>query len=303
MSLEFSASNILWHEFEKNNNPSATVESEQLDKVKSFVNAFFQSHSRTCEAQLQPVSRWVNSQNLTFTTMLKKLVTQLEEQALVNDLDLVVLTHWTPDAEIGASVTNAIIYETGSYNAFGIAISDHGLSSGFVALQIIEDYLEDIGGDKRPRKALLMMADQDAILYDSPYLANFHPAASCCLLLLQSNATHEPHKVAGNITFKNYQKTSLPVSTADIYPLLSTLKMFSAAENALPLIILTSKSFSQVLQRDANFSGVRIETWDDALLSSAPWVLLKKLAQENTRFLLMMPEGKNMIFASFVMES
>lgn len=41
MSLEFSASNILWHEFEKNNNPSATVESEQLDKVKSFVNAFF----------------------------------------------------------------------------------------------------------------------------------------------------------------------------------------------------------------------------------------------------------------------
>ncbi|MGV0087228.1 hypothetical protein EEAAV_25665 (plasmid) [Rahnella aceris] len=79
--------------------------------------------------------------------------------------------------------------------------------------------------------------------------------------------------------------------------------MFSAAENALPLIILTSKSFSQVLQRDANFSGVRIETWDDALLSSAPWVLLKKLAQKNTRFLLMMPEGKNMIFASFVMES
>ncbi|MBF7957721.1 hypothetical protein IV431_19365 [Rahnella victoriana] len=303
MSLEFSASNILWHEFEKNHNPAVAAENAQLDKVKSFVNAFFQSHSRTSEARLQPVSRWVNSQNLTFTTMLKKLVTQLEEQALVNDLDLVVLTHWTPDAEIGASVTNAIIYETGSHNAFGIAISDHGLSSGFVALQIIEDYLEDLGGDQHPRKALLMMADQDAILYDSPNLASFRPSASCCLLLLQSIVSTGPGKSRGNITFKNYQKTSLPVSVAGIYPLLSTLDMFSVAEKALPLIILTSNAFSQVLREEASFSNVRIETWKDALLSSAPWVLLKKLAQENARFLLMMPEGKNMVFASFVMEN
>ncbi|MFU2318492.1 hypothetical protein [Rahnella sp. PCH160] len=303
MSLVFTSSNILWHEFKNEFNPSTVADSGQLDQVKSFVNAFFQSHSRTNEAQLQPVSRWVNSQNLTFTTMLKKLVTQLEKQALVNDLDLVVLTHWTPDAEIGASVTNAIIYETGSHNAFGIAISDHGLSSGFVALQIIEDYLEDLGGDKHTRKALLMMADQDAILYDSPYLASFRPSASCCLLLLQSIATNDTHKAAGNITFKHYQKTPLPVSTACIYSLLSTLDMFSIAESKLPLTILTTKSFSQVLRQDENFSNIRIESWEDALLSSAPWVLLKKLVQENTRFLLMMPEGKNIMFASFVMEN
>ncbi|PKB90473.1 hypothetical protein A8A01_06765 [Ewingella americana] len=79
--------------------------------------------------------------------------------------------------------------------------------------------------------------------------------------------------------------------------------MFSTAEKALPLIILTTKAFSQALREEASFSNIRIETWKDALLSSAPWVLLKKLAQENTRFLLMMPEGKNMVFASFVMEN
>ncbi|WP_129991080.1 MULTISPECIES: hypothetical protein [unclassified Rahnella] len=302
MSLEFSASNILWHEFEKNNVPSPAADSEQLDKVKSFVNAFFQSHSRINEAPLRPVSRWYNADNLTFTAMLKKLVTQLEEQALVNDLDLVVLTHWTPDAEIGASVTNAIIYETGSHNAFGIAISDHGLSSAFVALQIIEDYLEDIGGDGRSRKALLMMADQDAILYDSPYLASFRPSASCCLLLLQSFAPAGVRSVPGNIIFKNYQKTALPLSGAGIYPLLSTLDMFSDTENKLPLIILTTMQLSSVLRRDENFPSIQIETWDDAFLSSAPWVLLKKLARNNTRFLFIVPEGKNMIFASFVME-
>ena len=79
MSLEFSASNILWHEFETNPRPSAVAENEQLDKVKSFVNAFFQSHSRTNEAPLQPVSRWINSRNLTFTTMLqlKKLIKEV----------------------------------------------------------------------------------------------------------------------------------------------------------------------------------------------------------------------------------
>ncbi|MCU1748569.1 hypothetical protein [Pseudomonas sp. 6D_7.1_Bac1] len=302
MSLEFAASHILWRQFERNNDAPA-VDDGQIEKVKDFVNAFFHSHGHTGQAQDHHAFRWYAAQNQTFRTMLKQLVGELGNQILLNDLDLVVLTHWTPDVEIGCSVTNAIIYETGSHDAFGIAISDHGLSSTFLALQVIEDYLDDMDRGSHEKKALLMIADQDAILYSSPCLASFSPTASACVVMLRSLRGEHTAGQSGSIAFKHYRKVPFPATRQALDALLATLDMFTSEEELLPLVILTTPCFAGQLRQHAQLATNRIESWDEALLSSAPWVRLKELATDSNRILLVLPEGKYLVCAGFVAEA
>lgn len=299
MSLQFSTSDLLWRQFETQNDAPA-ADGGQLKLVTDFVNGFFHSHGHPPQAQDVHASRWYASQKQTFRVMLKQLVAELANQARLDDLDLVVLAHWTPDVEVGCSVTNAIIHETGCHDAFGIAISDHGLSSTFLALQVIEDYLDDRGRSSRGKKALLLIADQDAILYDSPSLARLNPEASACVVMLHSVSGEHASGQPGSIVFKHYRKIPFPSTRQVLNTLLDTLDMFTREEDSLPLLILTTPAFAGQLRRHGQLSTYRIKSWDEALLSSAPWALLKQLAPSSHRLLLMLPQGQSLTCAGFV---
>jgi hypothetical protein len=299
MSLKFAASHILWRQFERQNDVPA-VDDGQLKIVKDFVNGFFHSHGHTGQAQDLHAYRWYAAQNQTFRTMLTQLVGELANQAPLNDLDLLVLTHWTPDVEVGCSVTNAIIHEAGCHDAFGIAISDHGLSSTFLALQVIEDYLDDGDRGGRGKTALLLIADQDAIMYDSPSLARFNSAASACVVMLHSLPGEQTGGQPASIAFKHYRKVPFPATHQALDALLVTLDMFTSEEERLPLLILTTPGFAGQLREHGLLATHRIESWDEALLSCAPWARLEQLAPNNHRILLMLPEGNSLTCAGFV---
>ncbi|AHL34079.1 hypothetical protein CD58_14675 [Pseudomonas brassicacearum] len=301
MSLEFATSHILWRPFAREND-SPAVDDGQLKVVKDFVNAFFCSHGHSGQAQDAHALRWYAAQDVTFRTMLKQLVGELANQAVLNDLDLVVLAHWTPDVEVGCSVTNAIIYETGAHDAFGMAISDHGLSSTFLALQVIEDYLGDMNHGGQGKKALLLIADQDAILYDSPALARLNPVPSACVVMLRSLPGERVGGQPASIVFKHYRKVAVPGTPPALDTLLVTLDMFTSGENLLPLLILTTPCFAGQLRQHGQLATHRIESWDETLLSSAPWVRSKELATSSQRILWLLPEGKHLVCAGFVAE-
>jgi hypothetical protein len=232
--------------------------------------------------------------------MLTQLVGELEQQARLDNLDLLLLAHWTPDVEVGCSVTNALIHQTGCHDAFGMAISDHGLSSAFIALQIIEDYLDDNARGSQRKKALLLIADQDAILYDSPTLASFNPKASACVVMLHSRPSEPAEPQPAGIRFKHYRKVPLPGKSQALDTLLARLDMYTSEEDLLPLLILTTPGFAEQLRKHALWADHTIEHWDETLLSCAPWARLGQLAPTNQRILLILPEGHALTCAGFV---
>lgn len=296
MSLEFTTSHIRWRQFERQDDAPAP-DGAQMKLVTDFVNGFFDSHGRKERAQEQHARRWYASQNQAFRVMLKQVVAALQNQVRLDDLDLLVLTHWTPDVEVGCSVTNAIIHETGCHDAFGIAISDHGLSSPFLALQVIEDYLDDGNHSDREKKALLLIADQDAILYDSPALARLNPEPSACVVMLRSLPSGPAAEPRAGIAFKHYRKVAFPQALDTLLPILN---MFTSTEDLLPLLILTTPGFAEQLRQHAPLAAHRIESWDESLLSCAPWARLAQLAPTHLRILLMLPEGESLACAGFV---
>ncbi|QXH58099.1 hypothetical protein [Pseudomonas maumuensis] len=298
MSLGLTVSHILWRQFARRTDTPA-VDDEQLKIVTDFVNAFFHSQGHEGQAQDLHAARWYAAQQQSFRTMLTRLLGELAHQAQLDDLDLVLLAHWTPDVEVGCSVTNAIIHEAGARDAFGIAISDHGLSSAFLGLQVIEDYLGDSDRDGHGKKALLLIADQDAIMYESPSLARFNPVASACIVMLHYLPDDQPGQGAGMV-FKHYRKVAFPSTDQALDDLLVTLDMFTSRESLLPLLILTTPAFAGRLREHGQLANHRIESWNEALLSCAPWARLEQLAPNNQRILLMLPEGDALTCAGFV---
>jgi len=299
MSLQFAATHILWRQFERHSAAPA-VDDAQLKQVKDFVEAFFHAHGHTAQAQDRHASRWYAAQHLTFRAMLTQLVGELATQIPLNDVELVVLAHWTPDVEVGCSVTNAIIHQTGAHDAFGIAISDHGLSSPFLALQAIEDYLDDTNAGRPGKKALLLIADQDAIMYPSPSLERFNPVASACVVMLQKRADEPADGRATGIVFKQYRTVPFPATQHALETLLNRLDMFTSMEEHLPLLILTTACFAAQLRMHAQWASHRIESWDDALLCSAPWARLQQLAPNSHRILMMQPQDNALSCAGLV---
>ncbi|MEX5592630.1 hypothetical protein [Pseudomonas orientalis] len=297
MSLEFTTAHIHWRQFARHADAPAPNDA-QLQLVTDFVNGFFRSHGREEQAQECHVQRWYASQNQAFRVMLEPLVAELQQQVRLDDLDLLVLSHWTPDVEVGCSVTNAIIHQTGCHDAFGIAISDHGLSAAFLALQVIEDYFDDKDLGGQGKKALLLIADQDAILYDSPTLARLNPEPSACVVLLRSRPAAPASEPAAGITFKRYRKVALPTTPGALDTLLPALAMFTATEDELPLLILTTPALAETLR--ARRIAHHIACWDESFLSCAPWVRLAQLAPTHQRILLLLPEGEYLTCAGFV---
>lgn len=299
MSLHFAASHIQWRQFEKPNQ-APVVDAAQLKLVRDFVNGFFHSHDHPAQAQDALALGWYAAHGQSFRIMLKQVVGELASQVPLSDLNMVMLTHWTPDVEVGCSVTNAIIHETGCLDAFGMAISDHGLSSAFLALQVIEDYLEDNDRGAVEKKALLLIADQDAILYDSPSLAHFEPAASACAVMLRSLPRDQNAPPLQGMVFKHYRKIPFPATRQALDELLVTLQMFTPEEDRLPLLILTTPGFAAAMRESASLASQRIESWDERLLSCAPWARLEQLAPSDHRILMMLPEGDFLTCAGFV---
>jgi hypothetical protein len=299
MSLEFATTHILWRQFEREAD-SPAVDDGQLKRVTDFVNAFFHSQGHEGQALNLHAARWYAAQHQSFRSMLKPLLGELANQVQLDDLDLVVLAHWTPDVEVRCSVTNAIIHASGARDAFGIAISDHGLSSAFLALQVIEDYLGDCDRDGRGKKALLLIADQNAILYDSPSLARFNPVASACIVMLRTLPGNQPGSQSAGIAFKHYRKIPFPSTDQALDDLLVNLDMFSSSEDLLPLLILTTPALAGQLREHEQLANQRIESWNESLLSCAPWARLEQLAPSNQRILLMLPEGNALTCAGFV---
>ncbi|WP_300628272.1 hypothetical protein [Pseudomonas sp.] len=299
MSLEFTTAHIRWRQFERQADAPAPNDA-QLQLVTDFVNGFFHSHGREEQAQECHARRWYASQNQAFRVMLEQLVAELQHRVRLDDLNLLVLSHWTPDVEVGCSVTNAIIHQTGCDDAFGIAISDHGLSGALLALEVIEDYLDDKDLGGQGKKALLLIADQDAILYDSPALARLNPEPSACVLMLRSLPDAHAAKPPTGITFKHYRRGAMPTTPEALDALLPALAMFTSVEDVLPLLILTTPAFAETLRQHKQLSAHRIESWDESFLSCAPWVRLAQLAPTHQRILLMLPQGEYLTCAGFV---
>lgn len=299
MSVHFAPAHTLWRQFERQNDAPA-VDAEQLTLVKDFVKGFYRSHGHPGQASHTLALGWYAAQDQAFRIMLKELVGELGSQVPLHDLDLLVLAHWTPDVEVGCSVTNAIIHQVGCHDAFGMAISDHGLSSPFLGLQVIEDYLDDKDRGGGEKKALLLIADQNAIMYDSPGLTRFSPVASACVVLLRSSPDEPGAVPPAGMVFKHYRKIPFIPTRQALDALLVTLEMFTPVEDLLPLLILTTQAFAGQLREHEVMASHRIECWDEALLSCAPWARLEQLAPSGHRVLMMLPEGDSLTCVGFV---
>src|SRR5260370_40721871 len=102
--------------------------------------------------------------------MAEALLTRLARNAVLTDVDFVLLAHWLPDLHLGSSVTNFAMHHLGLGKAFGFAISDRGLSAPFFALDCIDKYLRS-----GRNKARLLVMDQTHLLYKSGLTAALMP--------------------------------------------------------------------------------------------------------------------------------
>ncbi|MET2973478.1 hypothetical protein, partial [Vibrio harveyi] len=106
-----------------------------------------------------------------FSSMIDTLLSRLTESADIQDVNTVLMAHWTPDLHLGTSVVNHAIHRLNlNEDCFGLAISDRGLSAPLFALACLERYL-----DQTDEEALLLIADQKNLLYKSPLMTRLSP--------------------------------------------------------------------------------------------------------------------------------
>ncbi|MDW6001394.1 beta-ketoacyl-[acyl-carrier-protein] synthase family protein [Vibrio mangrovi] len=133
-------------------------------RVNHYLQAFCQANGKPFVPEDSRVREWLAGENqVSFTTMAEVLVTQLGSKTDLSDLDMVILAHWTPDAELGQAVTNYVLHRLALEDTFAFALSDAGLVSPFMALDCIDRYLPAQQG-----KALLLVMDQNSLMSHSP---------------------------------------------------------------------------------------------------------------------------------------
>lgn len=178
MSVSLHPQHIVWDTF-GNLEPFDPVWLEELDHWESYVSSFFQANGLAWDSAQSNVEACIRAPDKApFVRMMDQLLPQLQARVDCQDIDVVLLAHWTPDLHLGTSVVNHVIYQLNlSEQSFGLAISDRGLSAPLFAFDALYRYIRSSA-----RRALLLIADQKHLLYRSPLMAALAPQNSACIL-------------------------------------------------------------------------------------------------------------------------
>lgn len=151
---------------------------------EEFNAAFFAANGMTYDpAKHSNVAQWVTATDRApFAAMAEALIDQLQDRVDLTDVSTVFLAHWLPDVHLGTSVTNYVMHKLGLENAFGLALSDRGLSAPLYALDTIAKMLAKSGG-----KALLLVMDQRNFLYRTPALDALDVTNSASAMVLDTS--------------------------------------------------------------------------------------------------------------------
>jgi len=291
MTLAFTASELCWQQYDC----PATLrvsdnDQNECEALTSFVNALYESHGVNEQASGNTISSWLTASKNTFFMMVKPLLARLNDRYGLSSVDLVVLAHWTHDTIIGHSVTNAVIHEINAQHAFGIALSDHGISGSWFALSLINDYLDADEGKAGERTALLLIADQSTALHNSQHLKDISAVPCAGAVLLRSRIAGSGSASDGSFTFKGYQKVQKYDSRMLFEICAMPERFFTAAESRFPLTILTESKLGRQMKASSLFNNVCVQIWDQKLMSVAPWAQLKQCATPQRRYLFIQEE-------------
>ncbi|WP_225622250.1 hypothetical protein [Musicola keenii] len=288
MTLCIQPANMVWRTF--SNQDDLPPHSSQ-EVMADYLRAFFLSHGETQEPDNEWLDRWLNSGQLSFVHMMQALLPELQARHLLQDIDLALFAHWTPDTDIGCAVPNALINACGARQAFGLSISDRGLAAPLFALYAIDEYLT---GDPSRQKALLMIADQDLAPYPSERLRLLQPRKNCSLLLIEK---HAPAQAYG-LVYEGYYRQPYASDgdlTLTVRQLLARVREQHA--DPLPITLLVGATLFVALQNgvgDAQLAQVA-----ESLLCAAPFVYLKTAAQPDNRYLMVVAEARHLTACAF----
>jgi hypothetical protein len=267
MTLFIDPHHIVWDEF----HGLEKAEPQWLDQIdywEQYTAAFFRSNGLTYRPEDSNVHNWLQSSDRApFASMADALLSRLADQTDLSAIDFILLAHWLPDLHLGTSVTNFAMHRLGLNDCFGFAISDHGLSAPFFALDCMHRYLRN-----GRRRGLLMMMDQKHLLYRSDIVDRMQPANSACIVSVDID---EDHGLAyAGYRRRNTSDCSVGSAIAGI------IDEFGLRHERLALIA------DQDLLDQCASPAAQVAT-DPRLLCSAPFAALQRIAKPGGDYLLL----------------
>ncbi|OOC13358.1 hypothetical protein BM451_11940 [Dickeya dadantii] len=282
MTLCIQPDDLVWRAFAPESKAALLAPHPSQALMADYLRAFFRSHDAPQEPDDALLTRWLNSGRHTFTAMMQALLPELQARHTLQQLDLVMFAHWTPDSTLGCAVSNALIHACDARQAFGLSVSERGLAAPLFALHAIDDYL---ASDENRREALLMIADQDVAPYPSERLAQLRPQKNCCLMRIEKR----PPQQASGLIFEGYYRQPYAENGDPIGAMRQLLSRLPAADT---LTLLSTPSLAAELQ--GAFPEHQTAAVAESLLCAAPFVYLKHHAQPGRRYLLTVPESRHL---------
>ena len=271
MTFFINPAHVVWSEFQG----LETAQPEwlmQRDYWEEYSRAFFQSNGLNYSARDSNVLNWLSADDRApFACMADALLADLERHVDLSNIEFVLLAHWLPDLHLGTSVTNFVMHRLKLDDCFGFAISDHGLSAPFFALDCMGRYLRN----GRTRGLLLIM-DQKHLLYRSEIVDRLQPANSACIISVDTANT-------SGLAFKGYRRTgtagrSLPIALGELR------RDFALDDKNLTLIADQALLDTLAPALDAGIGQVAT---DPRLLCTAPFARMLDLARTQGDYLLL----------------
>ena len=245
----------------------------QQEYWEEFIQAFFKSNGLTYNRVSDSrVRACIDAEDkAAFSSMIDTLLSRLTESADIQDVNTVLMAHWTPDLHLGTSVVNHAIHRLNlNEDCFGLAISDRGLSAPLFALACLEHYL-----DQADEEALLLIADQKNLLYRSPLMTRLSPCNSACVLKVEHNGIGWRYR-----GYRKVPQVSRPTELAETIQTLIT--EFELASDAT---VIAEQSCLNALPNGHDHLAT-----DSKLLCSAPFFTLQEQGRIDRDYLLMVYE-------------
>lgn len=143
--------------------------------IRNNINIQFQKDLAKSYGLVMEEKLLEEGRNLSFSYMCSQVIDPIKD--LVEDIDLLVIAHCTPNIDPAVSTVNNLI-EKYSLKAKGFAISDIGIIAPFIAIKSINDSF--ISG--KSKKALLLIVDQSTLPYKVSELKQIVDSSIACIL-------------------------------------------------------------------------------------------------------------------------
>jgi hypothetical protein len=245
---------------------------EQKDYWEQYTKAFFRSNGLDYSSADSNVETWLSAPDRApFAAMADALLDRLRNRVDLSRIDFVLLAHWLPDLHLGTSVTNFVMHKLQLDGSFGFAISDHGLSAPFFALDCMCKYLRD--GRSR---GLLLTMDQKHLLYRSDIVDRYQPANSACVISIDTTVTE-------GLLYAGYARAPLPGQSLDNTFRTLTEKLALRFQD----ITLIAEPFLLDLLSNHHKALAATAAVDPRLLCSGPFARLSELAEPGGTYLLL----------------